>query len=252
MDLKLNEYERLDDLQINNLKIIQNKKYFCFGVDSVLLANFVKSNKTNNIVIDLCSGSGVIPILLTAKIKYYKILAIELQKEMYDLLKRNIIINKLNDKIYPLNENIINVKNIKNNLLKIIGKDKVNIITVNPPYKIVNTGIINENSVRYSARYEDKCTLEDVFKTSASLLNDGGKLYMVHKPERLVDLLELSRKYKLEAKYLQIVYPRVNEKASLVLLEYVKNGGNELKVLSPLIEYNSDGKYASDIFTSRG
>lgn len=252
MDLKLNEYERIDDLQIDNLKIIQNKKYFCFGVDSVLLANFVKSNKASNNIIDLCSGSGVIPILLTAKVKYSKIITVELQEEMYDLLKRNIEVNKLEDKVYALNEDINNVKVIRDNLIEIISKDKADIITVNPPYKVVNTGIINENNIKYVARYEYKCKLEDIFRTSSSLLNDGGKLYIVHKPERLVDLLELSRKYKLEAKQLQVVYPRINEKASLVLIEYVKNGGNELKVLPPLIEYNRDGKYISDVFTSKG
>ncbi len=252
MKYELNENERLDDLGINNLKIIQNTKYFCFGIDSVLLANFVKSSKENDIILDLCSGSGVIPIITSAKLKVKNHLAVEIQKEMYDLLKRNIELNKLEEKINILNENVVNVKNIRKKILELYSKDNVQIITVNPPYKMCGTGINNDNSVKHIARNEVMCTLEDIFNTSSKLLNDGGKLYMVHKPERLTDLLTLSRKYNLEAKKLRLVYPRINSKPSILLIEYVKNGGNEIKILEPLYEYTENGDYTEEIYKMYG
>lgn len=249
-EIKLNPNERLDDLNLDNLKIIQNKKYFCFGIDSVLLANIVESKSTASVILDLCSGGGIIPILLTRKVSYKKILAVELQPQMYDLLQRNISLNSLKDDILAINADIKDTKKIKEAICRVSNKDKVDIITVNPPYKSKNTGYITENEVKYHARYEIDCTLEDVFSISSSLLNDGGMLYMVHKPERLVDLLSLARKYKLEAKKLRIIYPRKNQKSSIVLIKYVKNGGNELRIMPPLIEYDDNGNYTEDIFKS--
>ena len=229
--------ERIDDLNLNGKKIIQNTDYFCFGIDSVLLANFVSSNSSKNVVVDLCSGTGVISVILTQKKKLHKIYAVELQDEMYNLLKRNIKLNNLEDCIYPFKANIKDYYLDK----------KVDIVVCNPPYKEIGTGIKNENTVKYIARHEKECTLEDVFKCSSKILKQKGKLYLVHKPQRLVDLISLARKYNLEAKNIRFVYPKFNSSASIVLVEYVFYGGNEINVLPPLIEYDEFGNYTEEI-----
>ena len=178
--------ERIDDLGINGKKIIQNTDYFCFGIDSVLLANFVESNSGKNNIVDLCSGSGVISVIVSQKKKCNKIYAVELQNEMYDLLDRNVKINSLEEKIIPL----------KGDVKSFSMNEKVDIVVSNPPYKEVGTGVENTNSVKYIARHEKECTLEDIFKCSSKLLKQKGKLYLVHKPHRISDLISEARKYK--------------------------------------------------------
>jgi tRNA1Val (adenine37-N6)-methyltransferase len=251
-NMNLKENERIDDLGINDLKIIQNTDYFCFGTDSVLLANFITSNSSNNIILDLCSGGGVIPIIVSAKYKCSKVFAIELQDEMFDLLKRNIELNKLEEKISIMQGNITDFSSIRQNIIKETGSGSVNIITVNPPYKPKGRGIGNEHNVKYIARHEEMCNLEDIFLTSSKLLEYKGKLYLVHKPERIVDLLAIARKYNLEAKRIRYVYPRVDTKPSIVLIEYIKGGGNETLMLPALIEYNEDGSYTDEIYKIYG
>lgn len=247
MEIKINEKERIDELGINDLKIIQNKEYFCFGTDSVLLANFVKSDSSNNVILDLCSGSGVIPVIISAKKKYNKIFGVELQNEMYDLFKRNIIYNNLQKKIVGINGDIKNIKEIKRLVLENTASEKIDIITCNPPYKSLGTGFKTKHDVKTIAKCEVMCNLEDVLKTSSKLLSKKGRLYLVHKPERLADLICIGRKYNLEAKEIRFVYPQVNKKASIVLVSYIKEGGNETKVLEPLIEYNEDMSYTKQL-----
>lgn len=250
--MEIRKNERIDDLGINDLKIIQNKEYFCFGTDSVLLANFAKSENSNNVILDLCSGSGVIPIILSAKKKYKKIFGVELQSEMYDLFDRNIKINNLEDSIISINENVKNIKDIRKKITSIMEKDKIDIITCNPPYKEIGTGLTTNHDVKTIAKCEVMCNLEDIFITSSKLLGKGGKLYLVHKPERLGDLIYFGRKYNLEAKEIRFVYPKINKKPSIVLISYRKDGGNETKVLEPLIEYNDDMSYTDEIYRIYG
>lgn len=250
--MEIRKNERIDDLGINDLKIIQNKEYFCFGTDSVLLANFVKSENSNNVILDLCSGSGVIPIILSAKKKYKKIFGVELQSEMYDLFDRNIKINNLEDSIISINENVKNIKDIRKKITSIMEKDKIDIITCNPPYKEIGTGLTTNHDVKTIAKCEVMCNLEDIFITSSKLLGKGGKLYLVHKPERISDLIYFGRKYNLEAKEIRFVYPKINKKPSIVLISYRKDGGNETKVLEPLIEYNDDMSYTDEIYRIYG
>lgn len=237
MRIELNEKERIDDLGIDNLKIIQNKEYFCFGTDSVMLANFVKSESSKNVIVDLCSGSGIISIIISAKRKYKKILCVELQSEMYELLKKNVKLNNLEDKIITVNNNLKNVKEIKNMVINTTGSDKVDIVVCNPPYKTLGTGFKTNHDVKTIAKCEVMCNLEDVIKAASKLLNKKGKLYLVHKPERLSDLICIGRQYNLEAKEIKFIYPRINKKASIVLICYAKDGGKETKVLEPIIEY---------------
>ena len=234
--------ERIDDLGINGKKIIQNTDYFCFGIDSVLLANFVESTSCKNNILDLCSGSGVVSVIVSQKKKCNKIYAVELQNEMYDLLNRNVKINSLEEKIVPL----------KGNVKDFTMNKKVDVVVSNPPYKEVGTGVENINIVKYIARHEKECTLEDIFKCSSKLLKQKGKLYLVHKPQRIPDLISEARKYKLEPKKMRLVYPTINSKPSIVLMEYVYFGGNELEVLSPLIEYDENGEYTKEIFEIYG
>lgn len=250
--MEIRKNERIDDLGINDLKIIQNKEYFCFGTDSVLLANFVKSENSNNVILDLCSGGGVIPIILSAKKKYKKIFGVELQSEMYDLFDRNIKINNLEDSIISINENVKNIKDIRKKITSIMEKDKIDIITCNPPYKEIGAGLTTNHDVKTIAKCEVMCNLEDIFITSSKLLGKGGKLYLVHKPERLSDLIYFGRKYNLEAKEIRFVYPKINKKPSIVLISYRKDGGNETKVLEPLIEYNDDMSYTDEIYRIYG
>lgn len=250
--MEIRKNERIDDLGINDLKIIQNKEYFCFGTDSVLLANFVKSENSNNVILDLCSGSGVIPIILSAKKKYKKIFGVELQSEMYDLFDRNIKINNLEDSIISIKGNVKNIKDIRKKITSIMEKDKIDIITCNPPYKEIGTGLTTNHDVKTIAKCEVMCNLEDIFITSSKLLGKGGKLYLVHKPERLSDLIYFGRKYNLEAKEIRFVYPKINKKPSIVLISYRKDGGNETKVLEPLIEYNDDMSYTDEIYRIYG
>jgi len=238
--------ERIDDLNIKGLKIIQNTDYFLFGIDSVILANNVKV-KSQDIVLDLCTGTAVIPVIINAKQKCKRLIGVELQQEMYDLAKRNIELNKLQDRISVINMNIKDVKRIRKYLLENTGKDTVDCITCNPPYKEIGTGLKIQHSVKDIARNEVECTLEDIFKTSSSLLNSKGKLYLVHKPERIVDLISLSRKYNLELKELRFMQPTIDKRPSLVLLEYVKDGGRECIVKEVLLQYDNNGNHSEEI-----
>lgn len=154
--------------------------------------------------------------------------------------------------ILACQENIKNVKAIRNRMIQSIGRESADIIVCNPPYKPVGTGIQNENIVKYLARYEVECKLEDIFSSASKLLKSRGKLYLVHKPERIVDLLAFARNYQLEAKRIKFVYPTLEKVASIVLIEYVKDGGNEAKVLEPLIEYDKELHYTDEIYQIYG
>lgn len=245
---KLNKSERIDDLNINGLKVVQNKDYFMFGIDSVILSSMVKSTSSSNVIVDFCSGSAVIPILLTTRIKYKKIIGVELQKEMYDLADKNVKLNNLSNDICILNQDIKEykeiIKYVRENVVK---SGNVDVIVCNPPYKEVGTGVINENNVKYIARHEDKCTLEDIFISSSKLLKTKGKLYLVHKPDRLADLICLARKYNLEVKEITMLQPTKTKKPSIVFLEYVKDGNKGVNILPNILEYDEDGNYTDKI-----
>lgn len=244
----LDENERIDDLNLDGLKLIQNKEYFCFGTDSVLLANFVNSSRMSNII-DFCSGSGVISLIISKKKEFNKIFSVELQNEMYDLLDKNVKLNNLEELIFPIKSDIKDVKNIRKNVLEYSQNGTVDIIVCNPPYKAVGSGIKNQDSVKYIARHEVLCNLEDIFSSSSKLLNTKGRLYIVHKPERLADLISIAREYRLEPKKVRFVQPNINLKPSIVLVEYVKDGKNEITVEKNLIEYELNGEYTQEFLS---
>lgn len=239
--MELKENERIDNLEYKNLKIIQNKEGFCFGIDSVLISDFAKDIKNNSIGADLGTGTGIIGILLSAKTKVKKIYGIEVQKDVADMARRSIELNGLDDKFEVIN---INIKNIGEKL----ERESLDFIVTNPPYKKLCTGKVNENEYKYISRHECSANLEDFIKTSKYLLKDKGILYMVHRPERLVDIMELMRKYKMEPKKIRLVYSTIDKDANLVLIKAVKNARAFLKIEKPLIIYDENGEYTDEIY----
>ncbi len=228
---------RIDDLQINNLKLKQDKDLFCFGTDSVLLANFANPKK-GNILLDIGTGNGIIPILLSAKTDVKKIIGLEIQEASAKLAEENVKINNL--------ENLIEIINgdIKSDIFQNCSFDY---ITCNPPYKPIGGGIKNENTPLAIARHEVKCTLNDIIEKASLLLKSKGKFALVHKPERLAEIIYTMKINHIEPKRLQMVYSRINTPPCLILLEGVKNGGIELKNSPPLYVYDEKGNYTANI-----
>ena len=244
--------ERIDDLNLNGKKIIQDTDLFLFGMDSVLLANKVKGTNKDTVVIDLGTGSAVMPVIIAEKNNVGKIIGVELQQKMYDLAVKNVEYNKLQGKVSVLKENLKNVDSIRKYVIECTGKDKVDIVISNPPYKKLGTGSKNEVDEKYIARHEVECELEDIFKTASKLLKFKGKLYLVHKPERMADLISLAKKYNLEPKEMQFLQPTITKKPSIVLMEYILGGGNECIVLPNLIEYDESGNCTKEILDIYG
>jgi len=265
MKIKLKEGERIDKLGIKNMKIIQNKDGFCFGMDSILLSNFAKEIKKGARVVDLGTGTGILGLLLCAKTELSQIIGIEIQKEVANMAKRSIRLNGLENRFQIVNMNIkrilhqkgkgnIKIKGVSKHkkayqLIRKINlqKESFDCIITNPPYKKLNTGMINENKKKLISRHEYTANLSDFIKTAKYLLKDKGSLFMVHRPERLVDIIEIMRKEKIEPKQIRLVYPKVNAKPNLILIKGIKNAKLFLKVEEPLYVYNKDGKYTDEI-----
>ena len=236
----LKENEKIDDLEYKNLKIIQNKNGFCFGIDSVLLSDFAKNIKKDAKVLDLGTGTGIISILLCGKTNLKKIIGVEIQKEVSDMAKRSIKLNNLEDRAQIINEDI-------RNLNKIFPPNSFDAIVTNPPYKKENTGLTSKNKSQLISRHEVMCNIEDIAKTASTLLNSNCSIYMVHRPDRLIDIIEAFRKYKIETKIIRFVYPKINKEPNLVLIKATKGGKEFLKMEKPLIVYNNDGTYTDEI-----
>ena len=240
MEIKLKENERIDDLEFKNLKIIQNKDGFCFGIDSILLTDFAKNIKQNSKVIDLGTGTGIIPILLYGKTKNTKFVGVEIQPEVAEMANRSVKLNLLENNIEILNTNILE-------LSKIYNRGSFDVVTTNPPYKKINTGVINENNKKLISRHEITASIEDFIRTASFLLKDLGEFYMVHRPDRLVDIFYEMRKNKIEPKKIKFIYPNKNKKTNLVLIKGIKNGKQFLEFENNLYVYNEDGNYTDEI-----
>ena len=229
-----------DLVYFKNIKIVQDKDYFNFSLDSVLLPNFVDITKKTKMILDMCTGNAPIPLILSTKTDA-KIYAVELQKEVYNLAKETIKINKLDNQIVLINNNIKNLK-------KIFNTETFDIITCNPPYfKKKEDSIINENIVKSIARHEIEMELEDVMLISKSLLKNEGSLVLVHRTDRLIEIIELMRKHNIEPKRLQFIYPKNDIESNLILIDGKKNGNVGLKVLAPLYVHNDDGSYTDEV-----
>lgn len=233
--------ETLDDLGIKGIHVIQKKEGFRFGVDAVLLANFAKVKK-NASVIDLCTGTGIVPFILAGKTNAKNITGIEIQEEFVEMAERSVEFNKLEERVNFINGDLKNLA-----LLKKLPK--VDVLTVNPPYKLQNSGIINLNDKNAIARHEICCTLEDVIIASRILLKDNGRMYMVHRPDRLVDIVTLMRKHKIEPKRIRMVHPSAGKAPNIVLVEGQRDGGAFLKWDDPLYVHTEDGGYTDEIIS---
>ena len=234
-----------DLVYFKNIKIVQNKDYFNFSLDSILLPNFVEITRKTKKILDMCTGNAPIPLILSTKTDA-KIYGVELQKEVYDLAKETIKINNLDNQIELINDNIKNLK-------KIFDTETFDIITCNPPYfKKKDDSIINENKVKSIARHEIEMELEDVMIISKALLKNEGSLVLVHRTDRLIEIIELMKKHNIEPKRMRLIYPKVNMESNLVLIEGRKNGKEGLKIIPPLYIHNDDSSYTSEVLDMFG
>jgi tRNA1Val (adenine37-N6)-methyltransferase len=235
----INIDETLDDLQLKGIHVIQKKDGFRFGVDAVLLANFAKV-KRNATIIDLCSGTGIIPFIIKGKSECGIINGVEIQGEFVEMANRTAKYNKFNEDIKFIEGDLKDKE-----LLKSLGR--VDIVTVNPPYKIYNSGILNESDKSAIARHEVCCNLEDVIIGARTLLKDNGKLFMVHRPDRIVDIFTLMRKYKIEPKRIRFVHPKPGKAPNILLVEGQRDGGAFLKIEDPLYVHMEDDSYSEEV-----
>ncbi len=240
----LKEGERLDDLQRNGYKIIQNPEKFCFGMDAVLLSGFANIKK-NDKVIDLGTGTGIIPILLEAKSDGLEFVGLEIQEESSDMAKRSVAYNHLEDKVHIVDGDIKEAS-------KLFEPASFNVVTSNPPYMISQHGLKNPDGPKAIARHEVLCTLEDVIREGSRLLKVNGRFYMVHRPFRLVEIFSTFVKYGLEPKRMKLVYPYVDKEPNMVLIEAVKGGRSRMTVEKPLIVYKEPGVYTEEIYDIYG
>lgn len=239
MNVNINDWERVDDLHRNGYVIIQDPKRFCFGIDAVILSGFAEVKKGEN-VMDLCTGTGIIPILLEAKTEGSHFTGLEIQEESVEMAKRSVRLNGLEDKV------TIDFGDVKNTEA-LYRASSFDVVTVNPPYMNEGGGLKNGYSPKTIARHEVLCSLEDVVDAAARLLVPQGRLYMVHRPHRLTDIMVTLRNHRLEPKRLRFVHSYADREPVMVLVEAVSNGKPMVKVMPPLIIYKEDGKYTGEI-----
>lgn len=235
----INEDETLDDLQLGGIHLIQKKEAFRFGVDAVLLANYAKVKRGCR-VIDLCSGTGIVPFIIAGKTEAKSITGIEIQKEMTDMASRSARYNKLESRINFINRDLKDLKYLS-------SLEKADVVTVNPPYKLRNSGLINPDDKNAIARHEILCTFEDVVLASKAVLKHNGRLYIIHRPDRLVDILCTMRKHRIEPKQIRMIHSNCLKAPSMVLVEGQNNGGAFLKWMPPLYIYDLDGNYTKEL-----
>lgn len=244
MNSILREGERLDDLQRNGYRIIQNPNKFCFGMDAVLLSGFAKARPTDK-VLDLGTGTGVIPILMEARYDLRDVTALEIQEESVDMARRSVEYNGLSERIHIVHGDLKEAANL-------FEASSFHIVTSNPPYMGAKDGLKNPNDAMCIARHEIKCSLEDVIAAAAHCLMEKGRLYMVHRPTRLAEIIATCKAYRLEVKRMCLVYPYVDKEPNMVLIETMKGGNPGMRVDKPLIVYDKPGKYTRDIYDIYG
>ena len=231
--------ERLDDLQLCGLKILQDPERFCFGMDAVLLSGFVQV-PDGAPVLDMCTGTGILPLLMSAKTKAGQISAIEIQPESADMARRSVELNHLSDRIRIVTGDIKEAD-------RLFGAASFAVVTCNPPYIAGGKGLQNPEAPKAIARHEVFCTFRDVAEQSAKLLTPGGKLFLVHRPDRLSELLVTLTGCGLEPKRLRIVYPFADKAPNMVLIEAARGGRPGITVEKPLIIYDAPGRYSEEI-----
>ena len=244
MIINLKEEERLDDLQVNGYEIIQHPGKFCFGMDAVLLSNFARVKKGEN-ALDLGTGTGIIPILLTAKTEGERFVGLEIQDESADMARRSVIHNHLEQRIEIVNGDIKEASSI-------FGAASFDVITTNPPYMIGQHGIANASDTKAIARHEVLCTLDVVLRESAKILRPGGRFYMVHRPFRLAEILSKMVATGIEPKRMRMVHPFIDKEPNMVLIEGKRGGNSRMTVERPLIVYQEQGVYSEELLGEYG
>lgn len=235
----IHDNERLDDLERNGYKIIQDKNRFCFGMDAVLLSAFAKAKPTDK-VIDLGTGTGIIPILMEARGFGGELYGLEIQRESADMADRSVRYNKLEDKISIVEGDIKDVSTR-------FGASSFNVVTTNPPYMIGQHGLQNSNMEKTIARHEVYCTLDDILRESARLLKPKGHFYMVHRPFRLAEIMSKMVDYRIEPKRMRLVYPYADKEPNMILIEGIRGAKSRMTVEPPLIVYEKNGEYTEEI-----
>lgn len=239
----IKEQERLDDLQ-NGCFIIQDPEKFCFGMDAVLLSGFAKIKKNEN-VLDMGTGTGIIPILLKAKTAGKHFTGLEIQEECAQMAERSVRYNHMEEDVSIVQGDIKEAAGI-------FGAASFHVVTCNPPYMIGQHGLTNPHMPKAIARHEVLCTLEDVVRQASKLLIDRGRFYMVHRPFRLAEIMNVLTKYHLEPKRMQLVYPYIDREPNMVLIEALKGGNSRITVEPPLIVYEKPGVYTKNILDIYG
>ena len=238
--IKIDKDERIDEIGFGNLKLIQNPKEFCYGVDAVILADFAANLcRRSDVVFDLGTGTGVIPMIFNYKRPGGKLYGVEVQEASAQRANRNVKMNALQGKIEIINSNI---KELDGSFW-----GTADVVISNPPYFAHGGALKNNNDAKTIARHEITASLDDFFKVAAKLLKEKGELFMVHRPSRLADLMCYGRQYKLEAKSMQMVSPKEGEAPNIVLVHFMKNGGKEIKMLPNLNVHKHEGGYTDEI-----
>ena len=220
--------------------IYQNDDYFAFSLDSVLLANFVTIKLSDKKILDFCTGNAPIPMLMSFRTKA-RIFGVELQKNIYDLGIKSVVDNGMDKQIKLINADVNNISNY-------FDAESIDVVTCNPPYfKYEDSSLVNDNEVKTIARHEVYLKLEDVIRNSRYVLKNGGTFAMVHRPDRMIEIIDLMKKYGIEPKKMRLVYPKMGKEANILLIEGIKNGKVGLKVLSPLYTHNEYGSYVDEI-----
>ncbi len=240
MTINLGPDERLDDLQRNGYKLIQNSQIFCFGIDAVLLCAFARINEGDK-VLDLGTGNGVIPILLKGRTKGGHFTGLEIQDINVDMARRSVEYNEIESAVDIVHGDIKEAS-------EIFRGASFDVVTTNPPYMNENHGLKNPDSHKAIARHEILCTLEDVVRESAAVLKENGRLYMIHRPQRLIEIVETMRRYRLEPKRIRFIHPFENKDSNMVLIEAIKGARPLLKVEQPLIVYKEQGVYTEEVY----
>ncbi len=231
--------ERIDDLERDGLKIIQNPDKFCFGMDAVLLTGFARVRQ-GEVLVDIGTGTGVIPILMTGKGAGRMHYGLEIQEDMAEMAARSVTLNGLDERVKIICCDV-------NQSDKVIEGQSADVITCNPPYMNDRHGLQNDNRSMAISRHEIACTLDDVLREGARMLKSGGRYYMVHRPYRMADVITSMRKYRLEPKRMRFVYPFEDKEANMILIEAAKDGNPFLKIERPLIVYKSQGEYTEEV-----